>query len=85
MSEFPAIFDIQFMPDWNPSTGTRGIDSVSTGQVTWTEKNKATCKTHGAMLSVAEDRRMWRCIACGAGCYVPNPVTTKRGEGAPSG
>lgn len=63
------IVDIADMPNFNPSTKSRGDHSVSEGQVTWTEQNKATCKTHGAMSCVNAERTIWRCEACGAGAY----------------
>jgi hypothetical protein len=52
------------------SKGPKGDRSVSEGKIYWDKKNKVSCKTHGAMLCVAPDRRLWRCIACGAGAYV---------------
>lgn len=63
------IIDIKDMPGYNPAV-KNGIDSVSTGKVTWTCANKATCSRHGAMLCVSPDRRIWRCPECHAGCYV---------------
>lgn len=57
------------MPDFNDKV-KNGIDSVSKGFVIWTEKNKATCHQHDAMLCVTPDRRIWRCPTCHVGCYV---------------
>lgn len=63
------LVDIADMPNFNPSTSSRGDRSVSEGNVTWTEKNKATCYIHGAMSCVNKERTIWRCEACGAGAY----------------
>ena len=64
------IFDIADMTGHNPDkTGNRGIRAVSEGKVTWDEDQKAMCSAHRAMLCVSEDRKLWRCIACGNGCY----------------
>jgi hypothetical protein len=69
----PVLIDIGNMPGFNPAANTknpRGDHSVSEGKIYWDAKNKVSCKTHGAMLCVSPDRRMWRCIPCGAGAYV---------------
>ena len=65
----PKLIDIKEMPDYN-SKVKNGIDSVSTGKVFWTDKNKVTCHKHGAMLCVVQDRTIWRCPTCNEGGYV---------------
>ncbi len=67
------IADLATMPNWNASTGARGTHSVSEGHVYRHPSWRVACKKHGAMNSVAEDRTIWRCIACGAGAYVAQP------------
>ena len=52
------------------SSVTNGANSVSEGLVYWHPTNKVSCREHGAMLCVSEDRRIWRCIACNVGGYL---------------
>ena len=72
------IVDIADMPGQHPIAKSRGERSVSEGQVyfdwlpnAWGGFNKVVCQDHGAMLAVNESCSIWRCIACGAGAYVP--------------
>ncbi len=66
------LWDIKTMPDFS-SAVTNGTNSISRGRVYWTNKNKVTCRKHGAMLCVSESRQMWRCPACNEGAYMPFP------------
>ena len=63
------IVDIRDMPGYDGKV-LNGVDSVTRGLVYWDERNKASCKKHGAMLCVSKDRRIWRCPACHVGLYV---------------
>ena len=66
----PLLVDIKEMPNFNATAVQNGTDSVSKKKVYWTVKNKVTCKEHGAMLCVSEDRRIWRCPTCHEGGYI---------------
>ena len=66
------IIDIQDMPGYNPKV-PNGRDSVSQHRVFWFITYKAWCKIHGAMNCVSENRRIWRCLTCHEGCYIPEP------------
>jgi hypothetical protein len=70
----PVLINIRDMPGYNPKANTTDQEErdVSSGKVFWTEKNRVTCRDHGAMLCVSERRDMWRCLAlgCHAGAYV---------------
>ena len=68
----PEIVDITDMPGFNPNASSRGDRSVTDGRVYWGESNRVCCTTHRAMLCVSEDRKLWRCIACGVGAYLPD-------------
>lgn len=69
-----TLIDIRDMPNYNPKANTldREERDVSNGQVFWTDRNKVTCRDHGAMLCVSANRDLWRCLAlgCHAGAYV---------------
>lgn len=69
-----VLVDLVDMPDWNPTTGARGLRSVSEGRVYLHPEWKVACRDHGAMNCVAENRTLWRCIACGAAAYAPTPI-----------
>lgn len=80
----PVLVNIAAAPNFNPGANTkapRGDHSVSGGKIIWDAKNKVCCRSHGAMLCVSDNRRLWRCIACGAGAYVltwpPKPPAPK--------
>ncbi len=68
--------DIKDMPNFKQSV-TNGLDSVSSGKVFFTKENLVTCLTHGAMLCVSENRRIWRCPTCNEGAYVKYIRTKK--------
>ncbi len=78
--EIGFIVDISEMPNYNPKV-PNGANSVSEGKVFWTDKNKVTCKEHGACLCVSPDRKIWRCATCNEGAYLPTPPDTKQGKG----
>ena len=62
------LVDLIEMPGINAKAGSHGLRSVSEGKVYWTEKNKATCKEHGAMNKMSP-HGIWRCIMCNEGAY----------------
>ena len=64
------IYDLKEMPNINSKSGAHGLDSVSTGKVFWTNKNKVTCHKHGAMNKMSPNG-IWRCIMCNEGAYAP--------------
>lgn len=64
------LIDLAAMPNHNPATGGHGLHSISQGLVFWTEHNKVTCATHGAMNAVNPECTIWRCFACGEGAYM---------------
>lgn len=68
----PTLHDLADMPDWNPSTGSHALRSVSEGRVYWDHRNKVCCKDHRAMNAVNPDRTIWRCLAfgCQTGAFV---------------
>ncbi len=66
--------DIAEMPGFNLAASSRGDRSVSEGKVYWDPQNKVCCHRHRAMLCVSPDRKLWRCIACGVGAYLPEPL-----------
>lgn len=73
------ILDIEKMPDYN-SKVKNGANSVSQNIIYWTDRNKVTCREHGACLCVSPDRKIWRCATCNEGAYLPNPPV-KGGRG----
>lgn len=70
------IFDLREMPNLNSAAGAHGLSSVSSGKVFWTENNKVTCASHGAMNKMSPDG-IWRCIMCNEGAYLPDLAAKK--------
>lgn len=63
--------DLADMPDWNDSTGSHGLHSVSEGKVYWHPTNKVSCVRHGAMNAVNPACTIWRCLQfCGEAAYL---------------
>lgn len=67
------LIDLIDMPDFNPASqnkrGDWGLRCVSDGSVVRDDTGRPRCVDHGAMNVVNEDRSLWRCLACGRGCY----------------
>lgn len=70
-----VLRDLAADPEFNPSTnsgrGDWSLHDVTNGDVyADPHDGKPRCAEHGAMNSVQESGRVWRCLMCGRACYV---------------